>query len=93
VKAVAELLEQEQLQAEVDGVIAFLNPRVRLDVEEPEFPVTNAEGLKPYIASLPADSSLQPVERQRLVDVVVQNGTFEVPQVTPTRRPVKRRAA
>lgn len=93
VKAVDELLEQEQLAVDVDAVVAFLNPRVSLDIEEPDYPVTNADGLKPYIASLPAKGQLQPAERQRLVEVLTREGSFETPQVVPTRRPVKRRAA
>jgi hypothetical protein len=93
VKALEEFLAQEQLQADVDAVIAFVNPRVKLDVEEPDFPVTNHEGLRPYIQSLPADGSLQTAERQRLVELFTRDGAFETPQVVPTRRPVKRRAA
>jgi hypothetical protein len=93
VAAVEVLLTQEQLEAEVDAVVAFVNPRVTLDITEPDFPVTNGEGLKPYIASLPVDRSLQPAERQRLIEVLTRDGTFEEPQAAPTRRPVKRRAA
>jgi hypothetical protein len=93
VHAVTDFLAQEQLQAEVDAVVAFLNPRVKLDVTEPEFPVTNGEGLKPYIASLPSDSSLQTAERQQVVELLTRDGAYEVPQAAPVRRPVKRRAA
>lgn len=76
-----------------DAVIAFLNPRVTLDVVEPDFPVTNAEGLKPYIASLPSDASFRTQDRQAVVEALTQEGTFEMPQAAPTRRPVKRRVA
>ncbi|HLL49461.1 MAG TPA: hypothetical protein VK356_02230 [Thermomicrobiales bacterium] len=93
VHAVTGFLAQERLQAEVDAVVAFLNPKVKLDVLEPEFPVTNGEGLKPYIASLPTDSSFQSAERQRVVEVLTRDGSYEVPQAAPVRRPVKRRAA
>ena len=93
VQALNELLAQEQMTAEVDGVVAFLNPRVKLDVVDPDFPVTNGEGLKPYIASLPADSGQQGADRQRLVELLTRDGSFEAPQAAPTRRPVKRRAA
>jgi hypothetical protein len=77
----------------VDAVIAFVNPRVELDVEEPDFPVVNAEGLRPYISSLAADTSLQPAERQRIVEILTREGAFEAPVAVSTRRPVKRRAA
>jgi hypothetical protein len=93
VQALQDLLAAEQIEADVDAVVAFINPRVTLDVTEPEFPVTNGEGLKPYIASLPADTSLQTPERQRLVEVLTRDGVFDVPESAPTRRPVKRRAA
>jgi hypothetical protein len=66
---------------------------VKLDVVEPDFPVTNAEGLKPYITSLPADTGLQTMDRQRVVELLTRDGSFEAPQAAPTRRPVKRRAA
>jgi hypothetical protein len=93
IDALNQLLAQEQSTVEVDGVGAFLNPRVKLDVVEPDFPVTNADGLKPYIASLPADAGLQAADRQRVVELLTQEGTFEAPQAAPARRPVKRRAA
>lgn len=93
VKAVRGKLAEQQMEADVDAVVAFINPRVTLDVEEPEFPVTNGEGLAAYMSSLPAQPALQPAERQRLVDVLTAEGTFEAPAATPTRRPVKRRAA
>jgi hypothetical protein len=92
-QALNELLAREQLTIDVDGVVAFLNPKVTLDIEDPDFPVTNAEGLKPYIASLPADTGLQMTERQRVVELLTRDGSFEIPQAAPTRRPVKRRAA
>ena len=93
IHALSAALAQEQLTLDVDGVVAFLNPRVKLDVVEPDFPVTNAEGLKPYISSLAADAGLQAADRQRAVELLTRDGSFEAPQAAPTRRPVKRRAA
>jgi hypothetical protein len=93
IQALDEILAQEQMAIDVDGVVAFLNPKVTLDVVEPDFPVTNAEGLKPYIVSLAVDAGLQAVDRQRVVEILTREGSFEVPQAAPTRRPVKRRAA
>ncbi len=93
VHALNEYLGQEQLKVNVDSVVAFLNPKITLDVSEPEFPVTNREGLKPYIASLPVDSSLQSPDRQRVVELLTRGGAFEAPPAAPVRRPVKRRAA
>jgi hypothetical protein len=93
IDALNQLLAQEQAAVDVDGVVAFLNPRVKLDVVDPDFPVTNADGLKPYITSLPGEAGLQTADRQRIVEVLTQGGSFEAPQAAPTRRPVKRRAA
>jgi hypothetical protein len=93
IEAVKALLAADQSTVDVDGVVAFLNPRVTLDVVEPDFPVTNADGLKPYITTLPADAGLQAAERQQVVELLTRNGSYEAPQAAPTRRPVKRRAA
>jgi hypothetical protein len=68
VQAVTELLRAEQMQTDVDGVIAFVNPRVTLDVVEPDFPVTNGEGLKAYIASLPATERSQTAKRKLITE-------------------------
>jgi hypothetical protein len=93
VEALNSLLENVGLKDSADAVVAFLNPRVTLEIEEPEFPVTNAEGLKPYISSLPPDMELRPQDRQAVVEALTAEGSFEAPQATPTRRPVKRRVA
>ena len=66
IQAVDELLAQEQMAVDVDGVVAFLNPKVTLDVVEPDFPVTNAEGLRPYIASLSASSGIRASSQAQL---------------------------
>ena len=78
---------------DVDAVIAFLNPRVSLEVSEPDFPVTNAEGLKPFVSMLPADPDYRTADRQAVLDQLIAERSFEAPQAEPVRRPVKRRAA
>ncbi len=93
VDAVAAFLAEAGLEADVDGAIVFLHPAVELDVEEPDFPVTNADGLPQYVRSLPADPSLRPTDRQALIDLLAPGGQVEVRQPAPRRRPVKRRAA
>jgi hypothetical protein len=77
----------------VDAAITFLNPRVTLEVNDPDFPVTNAEGIKPFIGMLPADPEFRAADRQAVVDQLIAEGSFVVPQAAPMRRPVKRRAA
>ncbi|MDF3017454.1 MAG: hypothetical protein K0R44_2679, partial [Thermomicrobiales bacterium] len=39
------------------------------------------------------ETGLQTADRQRIVELLTQGGSFEAPQAAPTRRPVKRRAA
>ena len=93
VDALAAHLAELQLEAEVDGAIVFLNPNVELDVEEPDFPVTNAEGLPEFVRSLPEVASLKPSDRKALADLFGEGMAVEQPQAAPRRRPVKRRAA
>lgn len=93
VAALNAVLSEINAELTADAVIAFLNPRVKLDISEPDYPVTNADGLKPYIASLHTVSELRASERQQLLDELIEQGTFEVPHVAPKPRPVKRRVA
>jgi hypothetical protein len=93
IEALNQLLAQDQSVVDVDGVVAFLNPKVTLDIVEPDFPVTNADGLRPYIASLSTDAGLHVTDRRRVIELLTRDGSFEVPEAAPTRRPVKRRAA
>lgn len=91
--ALNHLLGELELEEDADAVIAFLNPRIELDVKEPDFPVTNGEGLKPFLSSLPADARLKTSDRDRIVEALTAGGDFEAPQVVQKPRPVKRRVA
>jgi hypothetical protein len=92
--AVNELLNQAQLEVETDAAIAFINPAVELDVDEPDFPVMNGDGLPEFVRSLPIDADLRPADRQALVDLLISSAAeLEDMQPAPKRRPVKRRAA
>lgn len=93
VAALDALLADIAVDAPTDAVIAFLNPKVTLDIAEPDYPVTNGEGLRPYISLLPADPDLRSSDRQEIVDSLIEDGSFEAPRAAPTRRPVKRRVA
>lgn len=93
VAAVRDYLAAAQLEAEVDGAIVFVNPVVAIDVEEPDFPVMNADGLPEFVRTLPVDPSLRPTERQALVELLAQGGEAEPQPPVARRRPVKRRAA
>jgi hypothetical protein len=93
VASVDRYLSDAQFETEVDGVIVFLNPLVTLDVEEPDYPVTNADGLPEYLRSIDRTDELASAERERLIELLSQGEELEVPQRSQRRRPVKRRAA
>jgi hypothetical protein len=92
--AVNGLLNEAQLEVETDAAIAFINPAVDLEVEEPDFPVMNGDGLPEFVRSLPIDADLRPADRQALVDLLISRADeLEDMQPVQKRRPVKRRAA
>jgi hypothetical protein len=86
--ALKSLMEQLSLPPDdADAVIAFINPTVKLEVEEPDYPVTNADGLRRYIVSLPADEDFRAADRDRVVAALTAEGSFETPQVAARSRP------
>lgn len=93
VGALNTLMSELHPTTDIDAVIAFLNPRVKLEVIDPDYPVTNGEGLRPYIQSLPTDPEFRTADRAAVVEALTANGEFEAPVVEPTKRPVKRRVA
>ena len=81
-------------EAETDGAVVFLNRLATLgNIEDPDFPVMNAEGLLQFIRALPADAEFKTPERQAVIDLLAQGEQVEETERAPTRRPVKRRAA
>jgi hypothetical protein len=93
VAALTSYLAEAQLEVEVDGAIVFLNPRVELDVDEPDFPVMNGEGLPAFVRTLPVDASFAPADRQALIALLAKGEEVEQRQPLARRRPIKRRAA
>ena len=93
VKALDALLAEHGHKVETDAVVAFVNPQITLNVEEPDFPVVNGDGLEPYVRLLPADPPLVPATRQAVVALLAQGNEAEPAKPVPARRPVKRRAA
>ncbi|MFN8664969.1 MAG: hypothetical protein U0075_24030 [Thermomicrobiales bacterium] len=91
--ALNSMLEQLALPQDADAVIAFINPTVKLQVAEPDFPVTNGDGLRPFISALPASEDFRTPERDKVVAALTAGGAFEVPQAVARPRPVKRRVA
>jgi hypothetical protein len=93
VAALRRYLAAAQLEVDVDAAIVFLNPRVELDVAEPDYPVMNAEGLSGFVRGLPVDASLTATDRQALTALLAKGEEVEQRQPVARRRPVKRRAA
>jgi hypothetical protein len=92
-------LTAAQLEVEVEGAIAFLNPSVQLDVENSDYPALPADELAEFVSTLPPDDSLRPNERQALVETLAKGEQLEVTdqksarRPVRTKRPVKKRAA
>lgn len=93
VAAIEAYLAEAGVDAEVDGAIVFVNPQVVLDVEEPDYPVMNAEGLPSFVRGLEQESAFSPADQRSLVALFAGGVEVEQPAPTPRRRPVKRRAA
>ena len=93
VRAIESDLKANQLEADSDAAIVFVNPRAVLEIEEPEYPVTNAEGLSELVRHLPSDASMSNEERQALVALLSKGQAVERQEPVRRKRPVKRRAA
>ncbi len=86
-------LAEATREVEIDGAIVFLNPTIEIDVEEPDYPVMNADGLPEFLRQLAEDETLRAVDRQALVALLGNDGEPEKTPAPVRRRPVKRRAA
>lgn len=93
VKTVEQFLADAQHTAEVDGAIVFVNPLAELDVEEPDYPVTNGEGLADFIRTLAPEPGVRIPDNRPLVDLLSRGEELEQPVRTVRRRPVRKRAA
>jgi hypothetical protein len=93
VDALTAFLTEAGFAVDVDGAIVFLSSQVTLDVEEPDFPVTNAEGLPELVRDLPIDSEWRSTDRDALLALFGGDQAPEQAVAAPRRRPVKRRAA
>ncbi len=90
---VEQFLEQNQLELEVEGIIAFVHPRAELDVTNPDYPVLHGEEVAGFVQSLATDPSFSTAERDRVIALLGEGETVEQLVVQTRRRPVKRKAA
>lgn len=96
VKKVQAFLAENQLEVDVMGSIVFLNPRIELDIENPDFPVLHGEEMEEFVRDLPADESFSDDEKARVIGLFSQGEKVETPtveQASRRPRPVKRVAA
>jgi hypothetical protein len=94
IETVEERLSEAKLEFDVTGAIVFLNPRVDVEVTEPDFPVLYGDELIEFIRDLPTDDSMRPGERQALLDTLSTGEVLETTGGASTRRrPVRKRAA
>jgi len=90
---VETFLTGHQLEIDVEGSIAFVNPSTELEIEEPDFPVLHGDELPQFVLSLAPDPTFTTKERERLLELLGTGERVEAPAVRTRRRPVKRRAA
>jgi hypothetical protein len=91
--ALEKFLAEKQFEVEVEGAVAFINPNVELEIEEPDFPVLHADELPSFVTSLSTGEALNAKERDQLIGLLGGGAIVEAPAAATRRRPVKRRAA
>ena len=94
-KALAERLLEEKIDLDVEGVVVFTSFDFALEEDDPEIDVIGIAELPEYVRYLPADGSIRPQSRDRIVELLAEGQGFERSEPVRTRRPVvvKRRAA
>jgi hypothetical protein len=93
IERVERYLANHALEVDVEGAIVFLNPRIVLDLEDPDFPTLLLEELPDFVRDLPVDDSMRQSERQSLIDMLSVGDELETTARTRSRRPVRKRAA
>lgn len=86
-------LAEAGIAAPTDAAIVFPNRLAQLDIEEPDFPVVNGEGLPIFVKDLPADPAFKPEDKQRIIDLLAAGDQVQSNKMQTARRPVKRKAA
>jgi hypothetical protein len=93
IEIVENYLAEHGLEVDVEGAIVFVNQRVELDAEDPDFPALRLEELWDFVRDLPPDRSIGTADHQRLVALLSVGQELETTARTRTRRPVKKKAA
>jgi len=89
-------LQENQLEVDVLGAVVFLNPRIDLEIQEPDFPVLHGEEMEDFVRDLPVDESFTDAEKARVIALFSEGAQVEsasAEQASRRPRPVKRVAA
>jgi hypothetical protein len=93
---VQTLLQENQMDVDVLGAVVFLNPRIDLQISEPDFPVLHGEEMEDFVRDLPSDETFTEAEKARVIELFAEGGQVEsatAEQASRRPRPVKRVAA
>lgn len=92
ISSIEQYLQNEQYEADIHGVVVFVDPRAAITAEEPDYPILLPDELAGYVQEESADE-LGLSDRQRLVELLGGGGTLENAPAPNRRRPVVRRRA
>jgi hypothetical protein len=92
--ALEALLKENQMEADVSGVVVFTAIDHQLDEFDPELDAISMADLADYVRVLEPDPSFRQQEREQIANVLTAGEGFERNEPARTRRPVvvKRRA-
>jgi hypothetical protein len=95
IQRVQTMLQENQLEVDVLGAVVFLNPRIDLQIQEPDFPVLHGEEVEDFVRDLPLET-LTDAEKTRIIELFSEGAQVEsasAEQASRRPRPVKRVAA
>jgi hypothetical protein len=85
-------MDDEQLPGEIEGAIVFVDPRVDLEIDDPELPVLRPEELFEFVREVSEPVALGSRERERLAEQLARGQFLERSATTPSApRPKKKR--
>lgn len=90
IEALESYFENEDVEADIEGVIVFIHPEVEIEMRDPESTVLHIDELYDYVRELSSEgTTLSADERNRIVSLLsVGEGIEEVS--APSRRPRKK---
>jgi hypothetical protein len=77
------------LDIDIYGAVVFLNERVELDINDPEYPTLRTEQLVPFVNQIEPDPAFTAQSRDKLLAALAERADAVVETTKATRRPVK----